>query len=108
MRITPQKGDSLRSAPDTSPGPQTKKHFLQEYPPQKETEKRQEYKPNQQKEMILRNFLTTLRRFKMASGLNIVGLSIAFAAFVLILMQVSYENGFDKGYPQQVYRVETI
>ena len=58
------------------------------------------------KVMFFRNFLTTVRRFKLACGLNIVGLSVAFAAFILILMQVSYESGFDKGYPQQVYRVE--
>ncbi len=56
--------------------------------------------------LFLRNFLVTLKRFRMASGLNILGLSVAFAAFILILMQVSYEQGFDKGYPQQVYRVE--
>lgn len=55
---------------------------------------------------ILRNFLSTLRCFKLASGLNILGLSVAFAAFIVILMQVSYERGFDKGYPEQVYRVE--
>ena len=55
---------------------------------------------------ILRNFLSTLRRFKLASALNILGLSVAFAAFIVILMQVSYERGFDKGYPEQVYRVE--
>ncbi len=42
----------------------------------------------------------------MASGLNILGLSISFAAFVVILMQVSYEQGFDKGYPKQIYRVQ--
>ena len=56
---------------------------------------------------ILRNFLSTLKRFKLASTLNILGLSVAFAAFIVILMQVSYERGFDKGYPEQVYRVET-
>lgn len=56
--------------------------------------------------MIIKNFFITLRRFKLASGLNIVGLSVAFAALILILMQVSYENGFDKGYPHPIYRVQ--
>ena len=56
--------------------------------------------------MFLRNFLVTIKRFKLACGLNIVGLSVAFGAFIVILMQVSYERGFDKGYPRQVYRVE--
>lgn len=55
---------------------------------------------------IFRNFMTTLRRFKLASGLNILGLSVAFAAFIVILMQVSYEHSFDKSYAEQVYRVE--
>ena len=36
---------------------------------------------------ILRNLLSVLRRFKMAMLLNVLGLSIAFAAFILIMMQ---------------------
>ena len=55
---------------------------------------------------ILRNFFSTLKRFKLASALNILGLSVAFAAFIVILMQVSYEHSFDKSYAEQVYRVE--
>ena len=35
---------------------------------------------------ILRNLLSVLRRFKMAMLLNVLGLSIAFAAFILIMM----------------------
>ncbi|WP_071135025.1 ABC transporter permease [Millionella massiliensis] len=58
---------------------------------------------------IFRNFLTTLRRFKMASTLNILGLSVAFAAFILILMQVRYEYSFDRFHKNadRIYRVET-
>lgn len=37
---------------------------------------------------ILRNFISVLRRFRMATLLNILGLSIAFAAFMVIMMQV--------------------
>ena len=57
---------------------------------------------------IFRNFLTTLRRFKMASTLNILGLSVAFAAFILILMQVRYEYSFDRFHKNadRIYRVE--
>ena len=47
---------------------------------------------------ILRNFLNVLRRFKMASFLNIVGLSVAFTAFLVIMMQVQYERTFDRCY----------
>lgn len=57
--------------------------------------------------IIFRNFLTTLRRFKLSSGLNILGLSIAFAAFMVIIMQVRYDLSFDKSYPDsdRIYRV---
>lgn len=44
---------------------------------------------------ILRNFLSVLRRFKTASVLNVLGLSIAFVAFMLIMMQVNYDYTFD-------------
>ncbi len=58
--------------------------------------------------MILRNLLTVLRRFRLASALNIVGLSIAFAAFMIILMQVHYDRSFDRFHPKsdRIYRVE--
>ncbi len=48
---------------------------------------------------IFRNLWITLQRFRLASGLNIVGLSVAFAAFILILMQVRYELAFDRFHP---------
>ena len=44
---------------------------------------------------ILRNFLSVFRRFKTASVLNVLGLSIAFVAFMLIMMQVDYDYTFD-------------
>lgn len=45
---------------------------------------------------IVRNFLNVLNRFRMASFLNIAGLSVAFAAFLLLVMQVEYEWGYDR------------
>jgi putative ABC transport system permease protein len=48
---------------------------------------------------ILRNFLSALRRFKMATALNVLGLSVAFAAFMIIMMQVDYDRGFDRSHP---------
>ena len=58
--------------------------------------------------LILHNFLTTLKRFKTANLLNILGLSIAFATFIIILMQVNYERGFDKFHSKadRIYRLE--
>lgn len=40
--------------------------------------------------IALKNFLMTLKRYKMASFLNIAGLTIAFAAFYVIASQVVY------------------
>ena len=48
---------------------------------------------------ILRNLFYTLKRFQTASMLNLMGLSAAFAAFVLLMMKVSYERDFDTCYP---------
>ncbi|MDR2809226.1 MAG: ABC transporter permease [Tannerellaceae bacterium] len=57
---------------------------------------------------ILRNFLAVLRRFKMAVALNILGLSVAFAAFMMIMMQVDYDRNFDRSHPHadRIYRAE--
>lgn len=57
---------------------------------------------------ILKNFLSALRRFKMATLLNVLGLSIAFAAFMIIFMQLDYDWNFDKFHTDSdcIYRVE--
>ncbi|WP_165024238.1 ABC transporter permease [Dysgonomonas sp. ZJ279] len=57
---------------------------------------------------IIRNFLSTLKRFKMASILNILGLSVAFAAFAIIMIQLNYERQFDKVHPtsDRIFRVD--
>ena len=57
---------------------------------------------------ILRNFLSVIRRYKLAVVLNILGLSVAFAAFMVIMIQLDYDLGFDrfhKGY-DKIFRVE--
>ena len=60
--------------------------------------------------LIVRNFLILLKRFRLASTLNIVGLAVAFAAFTVILMQVNYERGFDKFHSKtdRIYRLEGL
>lgn len=57
---------------------------------------------------ILRNLLSVLRRFKMAMLLNVLGLSVAFSAFILIMMQVDYDRNFDRGIKDvdRIFRVE--
>ncbi|WP_080904208.1 ABC transporter permease [Parabacteroides sp. Marseille-P3160] len=57
---------------------------------------------------IIRNFFSVLRRFKLATVLNLLGLSVAFAAFMIILMQVDYDRDFDRFHKDAdcIYRVE--
>jgi putative ABC transport system permease protein len=58
--------------------------------------------------IFLTNFRSVLRRFKMATILNILGLSMAFAAFLILMMQVSYDWGYDRFHKNVdcIYRVE--
>lgn len=57
---------------------------------------------------LIKNFTSVLRRFKIATILNVLGLSIAFAAFMIILMQLDYDWSFDKSHRNAdcIYRVE--
>jgi len=57
---------------------------------------------------IYRNLLSVIRRFKMATLLNVAGLSVAFAAFMVIMMQVNYDRTFDTSDPNhdRIFRVE--
>lgn len=57
---------------------------------------------------LFRNFSHTFRRFFTASILNLLGLSIAFAACFVILTQVDYDYNYNKAYPahDRIYRVE--
>ena len=45
------------------------------------------------------NFLTTLRRYKVSSLLNVIGLTLAFTAFYVILVQVRWELTFNRDIP---------
>ena len=57
---------------------------------------------------IIRNFLSVMRRYKMAAILNILGLSVAFAAFMIIMMQVEFDRNFDRSHKEvdKIFRVE--
>ena len=59
---------------------------------------------------ILRNFFSVLRRFKTASILNVLGLSIAFVAFMLIMMQVNYDYTFDRSLrdADAIFRLDVV
>lgn len=58
---------------------------------------------------IFRNFLKVLMRFQGASILNIAGLSVAFAVFIAILIQVDYEYSYNASFPKadHIYRLQT-
>ncbi len=47
------------------------------------------------KQLIIQ-FLSTIKRYALSSVLNVLGLSIAFASFYLIMVQVGYELTFNK------------
>lgn len=59
---------------------------------------------------IIQNFMSILRRFRTATFLNVLGLSVAFAAFIIIMIQVNYERNYDHCYPNsdRIYRVELV
>ena len=46
--------------------------------------------------IAFRNFLTTLRRYKVSSLLNVIGLTLAFTAFYVIMTQVWWELGYTR------------
>ncbi|MBO4992769.1 MAG: ABC transporter permease [Alistipes sp.] len=49
--------------------------------------------------IAFKNFLMTLRRYKVASLLNIVGLTLAFVAFYIIFSQVWYTITYNHSFP---------
>ena len=59
--------------------------------------------------IALRNFLTTLRRYKASSLLNIVGLTLAFTACYIILVQVRWEMTYNRTLrdSERIYLVES-
>lgn len=59
---------------------------------------------------VLRNLSFVLKRFSVASMLNIAGLSVAFAAFIVIMIQVDFEYRFDHCHPnaEYIFRVDLV
>ena len=58
--------------------------------------------------IAFRNFLTTLRRYKVLSLLNVIGLTLAFTAFYVIMTQVWWELGYNRSLHEadRIYLVE--
>ena len=58
----------------------------------------------------MRNLLNIFRRFKIATLLNVLGLSVAFSAFIIVMIQLRYDLLFDASIPDadNVYRINMI
>lgn len=59
---------------------------------------------------IIQNFSGLFRRFTTSTVLNIAGLSVAFTAFLILMMQVTYDWGYDRfhKHSDRLYRVELV
>ena len=57
--------------------------------------------------IAFQNFLTTLKRYKTASVLNIAGLTIAFIAFYILMAQVHHDLSYNKSIKdhEQIYAI---
>ena len=58
--------------------------------------------------IFFKNFLYLLRHHKAAALLNLAGLTVALASFMLIVMQVDYDLGYDRQYENadRIFRIE--
>ena len=56
----------------------------------------------------MKNFTAILRRYSVAMVMNFVGLVLALTAFMVLMLQISYQVGFDKSHPTsgRIYRVD--
>ena len=59
---------------------------------------------------MLRNLWHVVRHFKAAFILNLLGLTVAFTAFMMIMMQVRYDLSFDRCYDNAdcIVRVDVV
>lgn len=59
---------------------------------------------------LFRNFLDASCRFRLSLGLSLLGLSVAFVVFILIMIQVGYDLGFDACQPdaRSIYRLDVV
>ncbi len=58
----------------------------------------------------MKNFIAILRRYSVAMIMNFVGLALALTAFMVLMLQICYQVGFDKGHPTsgRIYRVDKV
>ena len=58
---------------------------------------------------VFKNIISMARRFKLATALNLIGLGVAFAAFYILMTQISFQLNFNHGVKdyERIYRIET-
>ncbi|MGM9736211.1 MAG: ABC transporter permease [Candidatus Cryptobacteroides sp.] len=58
----------------------------------------------------MKSFLSILRKYTVAMAMNFIGLALGFTAFMVLMVQVGYERGFDRNHPTsgRIYRVDKI
>lgn len=58
----------------------------------------------------LKDIRNVFCRYKLAMSLNLIGLSLAFAIFYMIMKQVWFEYNFDRSYPEfeKIFQVEVV
>lgn len=58
--------------------------------------------------ILFKNLCNVFRRSKRVMIINVLGLSVAFATFLIILMQVYFDRSFDACHKdaKRIYRVE--
>lgn len=58
----------------------------------------------------MKNFIAILSRYSVAMIMNFVGLVLALTAFMVLMLQVSYQTTFDKEHPTtgRIYRVDKV
>lgn len=58
----------------------------------------------------MKSFLSILRRYPLAMIMNFIGLILGFTAFMVLMVQVSYQAGFDRNHPTsgRIFRVDKV
>ena len=58
----------------------------------------------------MKNSIAILRRYSVAMIMNFAGLVLALTAFMVLMLQICYQVGFDKGHPTsgRIYRVDKV
>ena len=56
----------------------------------------------------MKSFISILRKYTVPMAMTFIGLALGFTAFMVLMVQVGYETGFDRNHPTsgRIYRVD--